>query len=435
LSSENLPYRFLSNAIQCFKIVLPFVLVSLSAAAAADDGTQTALADGVAVPKEFLRKLITIPVERELSTAFVDFSAFSAGDVVSNLGDGIVVMAQKKLSATAPLTPGQAMIFDSAKPSGDDWDLGTPNTAYGGPGVGNGGRKGKLYANKFPQGNLLMISEDENASNPDDNKFGGTLKFLFDPPRYIDSIGLLDNDEGTIFEVMTVDGGSAKLSDYSGGDNSFQNVAIGKPSVKELTVTFIGSGAISKISFEKTSCKLSPVADFSKYVAGDVVSDLGNGLTVAAFKDVGDNATAMIFDTAAPTGGDIDLGCPNKDFGGPGVGKAGKKGKLFANSVPKGKALIISEDDVASNPDDRGAGGFLVFKFTKPTYIDSIGLLDNDESTLFTVTSKDGGISHFFDSNGGDNSFELVKISKPGVIQLTVVFLGSGAITEINTCA
>lgn len=374
--------------------------------------------------------------ERSLAvTTLLDFSAFAAGDLVTDLGDGITVVAQKKTSKTSSYVAAQAMIFDSANPTGADEDLGAPNKSFGGPGVGQAGKKGKLFANKVPQGNVLIVSEDENASNPDDNSFGGMLNFYFDPPRYINTIGLLDNDEGTIFTVMTSDGDSSVLFDYSGGDNSFENVAVGKPSVKQVTVTFEGSGGISSIGFEKLTCSPKAVANFNSKFAGDLVSDLGNGVTVSAYTAEGNVADAMIFDTAAPTGDDFDLGTPNNSFGGPGIGKAGKKGQLFANSVPKNKALIISEDGIASNPDDKGSGGYLVFNLAKPTFIESIGLLDNDEQTLFTVTSKDGSIAHFYNSNGGDNSFELVKISKPGVIQITVVFIGSGAITEINSCA
>jgi hypothetical protein len=67
--------------------------------------------------------------------------------------------------------------------------------------------------------------------------------------------------------------------------------------------------------------------------------------------------------------------------------------------------------------------------------LDSVGLLDNDESTLFSITSADGSEAHTYNANGGNNSFELVKIGKPAVIQLVVTFGGSGAITEINTCS
>ena len=124
----------------------------------------------------------------------IDFSAFSPGDVVSDLGDGVTVVAMKKTNSTSALVPGQAMIFDSAAPSGGDFDLGTPNKDYGGPGIGKAGKAKKYFHNNIAHGNVLIISEDEIASDPDDNEFGGPLVFSLNPPRYVDSIGLLDND-------------------------------------------------------------------------------------------------------------------------------------------------------------------------------------------------------------------------------------------------
>jgi len=73
------------------------------------------------------------------------------------------------------------------------------------------------------------------------------LAFSFDPPRYIESIGLLDNEEGTIFSIQTSDGGSTTIMNINGGNNSFESVAIGKPSVSMIIVAFGGSGAVSDI--------------------------------------------------------------------------------------------------------------------------------------------------------------------------------------------
>jgi hypothetical protein len=242
--------------------------------------------------------------------------------------------------------------------------------------------------------------------------------------------------EKTIFEILTSDGGVSLMYDGNGGDNSFERVAIGKPAVKQITVNLLGSGAITDIQFEPSKCTLKKVVDFSTYKSGDAITTIGAGITVGAVNENNVVVAAMIFNTAVPTGGDIDLGTPNQSFGGPGIGNAGKKGKLFANKVAKGNALIITEDGVASNPDDNAKGGTITFTFPKPyVYVDSIGLLDNDEGTSFTVYTSDGGITQIVDGNGGDNSFELVKIGKPGVTKIVVLSNGSGAITEINSCA
>ena len=99
---------------------------------------------------------------------------------------------------------GIAMVFNSSNPTGGDLDLGTPHfrAVVGGPGVGFAGKPNQLFSNIAAQGNVLIVSEDGNVTEPDDNQFGGTITFDFNPPVDIDSIGLLDNgafDEPTIF--------------------------------------------------------------------------------------------------------------------------------------------------------------------------------------------------------------------------------------------
>jgi hypothetical protein len=50
--------------------------------------------------------------------------------------------------------PGLGIAFDSSDPPDHDIDLGTPNEAYGGPGVGEGGE-----SNTVALGNLLISAE------------------------------------------------------------------------------------------------------------------------------------------------------------------------------------------------------------------------------------------------------------------------------------
>ena len=369
----------------------------------------------------------------------IDFEGFLAGDIVTALGNGVTVAATKRNGDTTT-QPGNAMIFDTANPTGGDSDLGTPHVSFGGPGLGKAGKMGKLFQNANAQGFALIISEDDDASVPDDNEFGGLLVFTFDPPRYVASIGMLDNDEGASFTVETSDGGSSTISDWQGGNNSFENVKIGKPGVTKLIVDLSGSGAITNLQFDPPStCPSSrSILPLDSYTAGDTISDFGNGVTVQVTKsDSMGNwgaASAMVFDSSNPSGGDSDLGTPNVSFGGPGIGKAGKIGKLFENRDPQGNVLIVSEDNDATDPDDNGYPSKLVFTFASPLFIDWIGLLDNDEGTTFTIETSDGGSTTIANWNGGNNSFESVKVGKPGVTKLTVDLGGSGAISDISVC-
>jgi hypothetical protein len=322
---------------------------------------------------------------RSLTGASIDFESYSPGDIITSLGPGITVTTWVQPRKKGPLQPGQAMIFNSAAPTGGDEDLGTPNADFGGPGIGKGGKSGMLFPNDRPHGNVLIISEDGNSTNPDDNKFGGVITFDFDPPMDLHSIGLLDNEESATFEVFTSDGGSSVVINENGGDNSWESVrSVAKPSVNKLVVKFAGSGAITDLTFLPPGpCSLLPLDNLNALSPGDVVTTIGSGITVSAQKVDGKKgplvaAEAMVFDSENPTGEDFDLGTPHRKVGGPGIGKAGKPNQLFPNIAAKGNILIISEDNDSSDPDDTERGGVLTFEFDTPTDLGSIGLLDND---------------------------------------------------------
>jgi hypothetical protein len=146
--------------------------------------------------KQIMNNLSARVSERSLTSTFLDFSAFSVGEIVSNLADGVTVVAMKQTSKGLIL--GKAKIFDSTNPSVNDRDLGTPNVKFGGPGVGKAGMPTNLFPNKISKGNIIIISEEENSSDPDENSFRGELRFYFDPPRFLATVGLLDNDGKSI---------------------------------------------------------------------------------------------------------------------------------------------------------------------------------------------------------------------------------------------
>jgi hypothetical protein len=100
------------------------------------------------------------------------------------------------------------MIFDSTNPSGGDVDLGTPNVDFGGPGIGRAGQQGRRYENNLPRGNLLIISQDDDSSDPNDNRRGGIMQFDFTPDVVAKQLGLLDNEEGVLIELLLAGGGT-----------------------------------------------------------------------------------------------------------------------------------------------------------------------------------------------------------------------------------
>ncbi len=132
-----------------------------------------------------------------------------------------------------------AMIFDSANPTGGDSDLETPGSGMN---------------NHIALGNILIVSEDGDQTDPDDDGSGGTLIFTFDDPVHIDDVHLLDIDSGE-------SGGSVKLFDAGGsvrsvtipplGGNSFQVLALDADNVSTMEVHFVSSAALTDVVFER----------------------------------------------------------------------------------------------------------------------------------------------------------------------------------------
>lgn len=154
---------------------------------------------------------------QNLSTV-IDFEGFAAGTVIDD------EYADLGITVSATGGSGEAMIFDSANPTGGDFDLATDN-----------------------QGNILIISEDGDASDPDDNWSGGTITFDFDTAVDVDSISFVDIEEA---------GGTVKSFDASGilidsqsifvnGDNGQSTLIIDDADVSSLEVFLKGSGSIS----------------------------------------------------------------------------------------------------------------------------------------------------------------------------------------------
>ena len=124
------------------------------------------------------------------------------------------------------------MIFDTSNPTGGDFDLATEE-----------------------RGNVLIISEDGDSSDPDDRAGGGTIRFQWSDDVLVTSIGLLDIEKT---------GGSITAYDDDGellrtvaipviGDNSLGQVDINTAEVAYLDINLVGSGAITQLSFNSLS--------------------------------------------------------------------------------------------------------------------------------------------------------------------------------------
>ena len=114
-----------------------------------------------------------------------------------------------------------------------------------------GGKLGSTLENRHALGNVLIISEDENAADPNDNKFGGTFYFTFNNVKYVESIGFLDNDENSVtIELFKQDNTTEEIVVSEGGDNGYQEIVIDRPLLTGMNVHLKGSGAITHINLK-----------------------------------------------------------------------------------------------------------------------------------------------------------------------------------------
>jgi cysteine-rich repeat protein len=189
----------------------------------------------------------------------IDFDDRSTGEWITNqyLGLGVEVSAINKHLSNHP---DKAIIFNSSFPSvPDDIDLGTPNEAFGGPGVGIGVNAGKDNALKLH--NLLIIAENDIDTSPadgfvdapDDENAGGEFIFNFTSGVTIHELFIVDIDRPNS-EMRVYDSGGGLIFTepiFAVGDNSLQKIIRTDTnySARSLVVDLENSGAIDRLVF------------------------------------------------------------------------------------------------------------------------------------------------------------------------------------------
>ncbi len=179
--------------------------------------------------------------------------------------------------------------------------------------------------------------------------------------------------------------------------------------------------------------------------AGTVVGNQWASMGVSfTFVNNNPNKTpvGVIFDSSNPTGGDWDLGTPNQDFGGPGIGVGGEQGAAGENNTALGNLLILAENTTDSNndgliddPDDEGAGGELQMNFAFPYYVESLSMVDLDNGNgLIRVHQTGNRVTDFNIPGLGDNAVNTIPIQLDSVVQLRVILPGSGGISALAYC-
>lgn len=203
----------------------------------------------------------------------IDFEGLSEGEVVAAVSSGSGISGDPvegfvSINGFDPVLAGnRAMVFDSSCPpggtpadcSGGDWDLGTPNEAFGGPGSSD---DGSGASNDAALGNVLILSEDLDSSDPDDADHFGS-RFDFDFSNFGPGAVTVVSIHALDIEAAQGEGG-AKVRVYSDlgvtliaevpisptGDNGAAVVNIGESGVVFMEVILNGSGAIDNINLE-----------------------------------------------------------------------------------------------------------------------------------------------------------------------------------------
>lgn len=160
----------------------------------------------------------------------IDFNQFKAGTVID---DELKAQGLHISAFTKDGHPKEAMIFDSAHPTGGDHDLRTDNLKK-----------------------VLIISEDGDSHDPDDEADGGKFMFNFDGEAKVKSLTFLDIEEGAWIKFFDDDGKLIKQLDISGQGNNEQFAAhFNVDGVASMLVILNGSGAIDNLKYELTPSK------------------------------------------------------------------------------------------------------------------------------------------------------------------------------------
>ena len=252
----------------------------------------------------------------------IGFEGLATGTIV----DDEFASAGITISATGG--SGDAMVFDGFNPTGGDTDLATTT-----------------------QGNILIVSEDGDQSDPDDN-IGGTLTFDFDNPSFIFDVKVVDTEEGGTIALFDADGtliNSIEIPRIGNGD--LDQVLIDTDGVSQMVVTLNGSGAIDDLCLIPGE---EPLGSLSGRYFVDVNRD---GLDNDADNAVEGVLVELLDENGVPTG-DTRLTDANGNYSF-GDLPAGTYGVKFTDTV-SGQELIApnangnANDDIDSDATDLG---------------------------------------------------------------------------------
>lgn len=248
-----------------------------------------------------------------------NLSTFYPGDIINQIvpGNGYTI------DVVAKGCSKKAMIFDAAAPTGGDADLSIP-----------------------AKGNILIVSQDGNSTNPNDCGSANVLKFKFAPKAaYVSRVGLLDIEEGARIVVFPTTGASYPIDVPPTLDNEYVSVPI-HDTVTKINVKFFGSGAVTEIEYDdpctyQSSLRFTEMnIDSSDYIdiknTGPCPLDMG-GLNILF-----DDSSSPDLDFVIPAGTTIAPGQTLRFAESPGPGEVDTMGNIYFSDSRGGAALLCT---------------------------------------------------------------------------------------------
>ncbi len=372
-----------------------------------------------------------------MPNVLLTFENLHAGDIVN----GQYISQGVTISSGNPHTP--PMVFDSDNPTGGDHDLETNNL-----------------------GNVLILSEDGDSSDPDDNAGGGTFIFDFDEPSQVINFRALDIEEGGTVTLYAEDGSVIATIPMGTTSNGGQKTVHltdpatgqGYEGVARMEVHLNGSGAIDNICY----CTPDDTDELDGVVEGtndadvidinydgdpdgdridnddailpgesgddDIVDAFGGDDTVLAGED-DDEVYAGSGNDYVEGGDGDDVIYGDSNYSGPGAGVSVREslnwslegvgnGEDFSNFTQNTGSVDVSFTIVAEN-------GNADTEFESDTQrvvgIDSGDETVNPNSSLYSVTNGDNGSAKYnigFSQEVEDVSFRINDVDGDGFVRV-----------------
>lgn len=180
-----------------------------------------------------------------------------------------------------------------------------------------------------------------------------------------------------------------------------------------------------------------PCIDFEGMDNVTSFTHAGRMITITAGSSKG-SRTPNLFDSSNPVSSDRDLGTPNEDFGGPGIGAEGGANSPYVNFIPQNNILIVQNPRESEPNDNNEKGTYLEFDLSdfNGVTLQGITVMDkepNQRNKKIKLFGQSGNLLGTVDiPNVGDNGITTLDLSAfEEVYTLRVILDGSGAVASL----